>query len=810
MGKSTLITITLITVVLAAVLYQVLSTSFESRKAEAERGEVVLARELARSGLNATISQVKRDFDAWRSGFTGAVLQGGTFDAQVEGTAAGPVDVTIDAFLSGASYRIRSQLVRLGAWPSAVVVDADSASVSFDGSDFLITGRDTRPPSASVPLNEGSGHDQHVNALLTRTNAAWTAFSSALSNGVAENVRGVAAERDIVNTTLPVDLDALYAEAVAVADQVYTGSQVFSGSTTLGSPAAPTIVVVEGDATLTDDVQGYGMLVVEGALTLSGNALWEGIIMAASDGALGVTYAGQARHYGTLLLRHVASLPDEIIDFEIIDDEIVPQECFEAGVTILGSAISAGGAYDLMVTTQFSIGEDAFEPWGDFDQAVTGNVNDEANPRTYMATEVYPAGTAIVVLGQSWDKNDPDDSGTSNSDWESYMDLSSSSGDSPQLKVLRDGDPVPQIDGFLDQQNIEQYVGAYVQDGYIALEPNQAIYLFELGTTDLDSDAADFQDLVALVTLSAASGAGCTAVASSSGGPGTLDVRVASGSDDAEEASDGDMSLTSSDLELVTDGSTVQTVGVRFRNVGIPKGATITSAYLQYTVDETSSGTTRLTLRGHDVDNSSAFSSADHDLSSRATTAASVAWDPSSWSTVGSTGVAQQTPDLAAIVQEIIDREGWASNNPLTFILTGTGSRVAESYEGSAATAPLLHVEWTMPTSVTEETLTFSLADEAALYYSTEAIGKLAARLDLIREASWVVEQDRWVGKPEHDEAGEVPSIANVCHATNGVSKTLSVSVNGVEAHLAHGDTEGACVYETNGNGGGNGGGNIP
>jgi hypothetical protein len=80
MGKSTFLTITLITVVLAAVLYQVLSTSFESRKAEAESGEVVLARELARSGLNATISQVKRDFDAWRSGFTGAVLQGGTFD----------------------------------------------------------------------------------------------------------------------------------------------------------------------------------------------------------------------------------------------------------------------------------------------------------------------------------------------------------------------------------------------------------------------------------------------------------------------------------------------------------------------------------------------------------------------------------------------------------------------------------------------------------------------------------------------------------------------------------------------------------
>ena len=56
---------------------------------------------------------------------------------------------------------------------------------------------------------------------------------------------------------------------------------------------------------------------------------------------------------------------------------------------------------------------------------------------------------------------------------------------------------------------------------------------------------------------------------------------MVAGSDDAEEAASGGMSLTSSDLELVYDGSN-QKVGMRFTSVAVPRGATITRAYLQF------------------------------------------------------------------------------------------------------------------------------------------------------------------------------------------------------------------------------------
>jgi hypothetical protein len=46
-------------------------------------------------------------------------------------------------------------------------------------------------------------------------------------------------------------------------------------------------------------------------------------------------------------------------------------------------------------------------------------------------------------------------------------------------------------------------------------------------------------------------------------------------------------------------------------------------------------------------------------------------------------------------VSEIVTRPGWLSGNALVLIITGTGQRTAEAYNGVPAAAPLLHVEYT-------------------------------------------------------------------------------------------------------------------
>src|SRR6185503_18540636 len=160
-----------------------------------------------------------------------------------------------------------------------------------------------------------------------------------------------------------------------------------------------------------------------------------------------------------------------------------------------------------------------------------------------------------------------------------------------------------------------------------------------------------------------------------------------------------------SDLELTRD-STDQTVGMRFRSVAIPPGATIQRAWVQLTVDEASSDATALTIAGEDVDNSVTFTTGTRNVSSRSRTPETVAWSPSSWQTVGQAGTAQRTPDVTAIVRRIVSRSGWRSGNALSVIITGTGRRVAVAFEGSSTGAALLHVEYGAAVATTSTTST--------------------------------------------------------------------------------------------------------
>ncbi|MEE9337105.1 MAG: PilC/PilY family type IV pilus protein [Methylococcaceae bacterium] len=168
--------------------------------------------------------------------------------------------------------------------------------------------------------------------------------------------------------------------------------------------------------------------------------------------------------------------------------------------------------------------------------------------------------------------------------------------------------------------------------------------------------------------------------------------KIFSGTDDAEESSDGVMNLTSSDLEMTQEG-TVQTIGLRFRNINIPANTTILEAFLEFTVDETDSGTTSLTIKGEDSVDAASFSSTANDITNRPQTTASVSWSPGSWDTVGEK---KQSVDIKSIIQEVVNKGSWNSGNALALIISGTGKRVAVSYnksDGGATNAAVLKVK---------------------------------------------------------------------------------------------------------------------
>ena len=161
-------------------------------------------------------------------------------------------------------------------------------------------------------------------------------------------------------------------------------------------------------------------------------------------------------------------------------------------------------------------------------------------------------------------------------------------------------------------------------------------------------------------------------------------------SDTAEESAQGNVSLTSSDLELTQESST-QTVGIRFRKVPLKRSAKVPPTFIRFTVDETGAQPTQLIIRAEASDNAKEFAARARNVSQRKLTKAAVSWSPKPWT---KTGTKQDTPDVSRLIAEVIQRPGWKPGNAIAFIVTGRGKRVAQAGGNGA---PQLSIQ--LPTS---------------------------------------------------------------------------------------------------------------
>jgi len=225
---------------------------------------------------------------------------------------------------------------------------------------------------------------------------------------------------------------------------------------------------------------------------------------------------------------------------------------------------------------------------------------------------------------------------------------------------------------------------------------------------------------------------------------------ISSSANDAEQnVSDGSMTLTSNDLEMVQDGngsSNKQIIGIRFEDLQIPNASDITRAYLEFSSDGSHSGNTSLTIHGQDIDSADIFTSSDYDITAgRSLTSSSTSWSNiPAWTD----GLTYTSPDISTVVKEIVDRSGWSAGNDMVFILSGSGKRKADTYDESPALGARLIVQaksYGVPVASTK-TIRDELLDivddmyhssgtpivdslyEAALYYRGENVDKGRSR----------------------------------------------------------------------------------
>jgi PKD repeat protein len=216
--------------------------------------------------------------------------------------------------------------------------------------------------------------------------------------------------------------------------------------------------------------------------------------------------------------------------------------------------------------------------------------------------------------------------------------------------------------------------------------------------------------------------------------PVTATFQVSAGTDDAEQdLTAGNMNLTSSDLELTKDGTSNQLLGVRFTGVNIPQGAVITNAYMQFTVDEVNTtGDVNVLIGVENTDNPLTMATFDFDIYHRIMNYGdTLIWKPGPFAVVGNAGTDQRTPDLAKLLQTIVNRPNWKAGNAVLFTMidpaaanipgytANTAKRVAQAYENNPANAAKLVVTYVVPNRY--QNGTFPIAKKASWKYNDSA-----------------------------------------------------------------------------------------
>lgn len=177
----------------------------------------------------------------------------------------------------------------------------------------------------------------------------------------------------------------------------------------------------------------------------------------------------------------------------------------------------------------------------------------------------------------------------------------------------------------------------------------------------------------------------------------TWTARIVAGGDDGWWTPSMDFDNFSTTTKVGYDGMSFDDINsfFRFQNVTIPNASVISTATLTLRVGAAASATFNMSVKGEDTDDSAQYAD-EMDADDVTETTAGVTWAGSSgWTTSDK----EDTPDIKTIIQEIVDRSGWASGNDLTLrVKYAGGSSVEEysfkTYEDSVDVSALLTIKY--------------------------------------------------------------------------------------------------------------------
>lgn len=186
--------------------------------------------------------------------------------------------------------------------------DASNIETQFSGNSFSINGTDRCSQAPSVPGISVSDPDlitEIVNENL---------LDGGLDSDQMDNVTGTGGSPSVRVTSQSSAMVTDLANAFLAQSPTELSGGNYSSNENWGTSSSPRITRINGDAQIQGTIEGYGVLIVDGALDISGNFTFNGLVIARGD--IEVQFTGNAGIFGSVLLAE-STTSDPTIELDV-------------------------------------------------------------------------------------------------------------------------------------------------------------------------------------------------------------------------------------------------------------------------------------------------------------------------------------------------------------------------------------------------------------------------------------------------------------------------------------------------------------
>ena len=297
MGKSALIITLGMSAIIALLVLKLNANSKENLATTVNMFEQTQARLIANSGVEIYLEKLKADISMKGKTFNNNSLFGGVYDINITGPDSAVV-VTSTANFMGVNHTsiVKAAADKLPIFPvpAAMYIDADAidkvkinGNITVSGYDHDINGNDL-PPGNDLP---GIAVDDPDHIPIISGNI-----------GGSAEIEGTGGDPSIQAVTNGIDWEEYAHDVESNPDIIINSSSDLNDIENLGTISQPKTTFVNGDIQVNFDLEGCGILVVNGNLKINGNFTYRGIIIAYQNSEITTKLNGNGKVYGAMIV----------------------------------------------------------------------------------------------------------------------------------------------------------------------------------------------------------------------------------------------------------------------------------------------------------------------------------------------------------------------------------------------------------------------------------------------------------------------------------------------------------------------------